>query len=278
MLSDADMRTFDQIKRYYEIEKNLANRLRRATQSERQQLYVEVYDEFLTTLANDSSAPSNDLALQAGRTRSQMKFLRRFLYPEAVFLELGSSSCRMAIEVAKHVNKVYAVDVSFGTVDRSSLPPNLECVEFDGLHLPVAPESIDIAYSHQVIEHVHPEDAIDQLAEIYRVLATGGKFVCVTPNRLNGPHDESRMFDAVATGFHLKEYTIAELVQLLRQSGFSKVVAYTGGRGYYMGCSPVALSLFEAAFSLLPWKWRTSWGAYFPVRPLLAIRLVGWKL
>ena len=97
MLSDADMRTFDQIKRYYEIEKKLANRLRRATQSERQQLYVEVYDEFRTTLANDSSAPSNDLTLQAGRTRSQMKFLRRFLYPEAVFLELGSSSCRTAI-------------------------------------------------------------------------------------------------------------------------------------------------------------------------------------
>jgi SAM-dependent methyltransferase len=142
----------------------------------------------------------------------------------------------------------------------------------------VPPGSIDIAYSHQVIEHVHPEDAIDQLAEIYQALATGGKFICVTPNRLNGPHDESRMFDEVATGFHLKEYTITELGHLFRQTGFSKVIAYSGGWGWYAPSPLCVFRLFEAAFSLLPRKWRISLGRRFPFRPLLAIRLVGWKL
>jgi SAM-dependent methyltransferase len=272
------IRMSSRTRRLYELEKRLSARLRQATQIDRQKLYGEIYSEFRNTVADDLSAPSNDLALQNQRTREQMKFLERFLYPGAVFLELGSSSCRTAIEVARRVKEVYAIDVSFSAVDKSALPSNLHRLHFDGLHLPVSPASIDIAYSHQVIEHVHPEDAIDQLAEIYEALAPGGKFICVTPNRLNGPHDESRMFDEVATGLHLKEYTITELGRLLRKSGFSQVVAYTGGRGCYIGCPQVALKLFEAAFSLLPWNWRTSLGRHFPLRPLLAIRLVGWKL
>src|SRR5581483_7134702 len=56
-------------------------------------------------------------------------------------------------------------------------------------------------------------------------------YICVTPNRLSGPHDVSRNFDTVATGFHLKDYTIGELAALFQQVGFRRVNAFVSMRG-----------------------------------------------
>ena len=86
--------------------------------------------------------------------------------------------------------------------------------------------SVTLAYSFQVMEHIHPDDALEQLRNLFAVIAPGGSYVCVTPNRLNGPHDVSKFYDPVARGFHLKEYTIAELEQLFRGVGFRAVQAY----------------------------------------------------
>jgi SAM-dependent methyltransferase len=277
MPSRTETRTFDQIKRHYEREKKLANRLRQATQSERQQLYGEVYAELRRDLLGNLSLPNNDRASETERVTAQMSFLSRFLYQEAVFMELGASSCRTSIEVAKRVKKVYAIDVSFGEVNKCSLPKNLECRVFDGLHMPIPSGSIDIAYSHQVMEHVHPEDALEQLRSIYNVLAPGGKYICITPNRLNGPHDISQYFDQFATGFHLKEYTTTELAAVFRSVGFSKVSTYTGGRGYYAAIPEISFELLERALSAFPWRLRLALGRRVPLRPLLAIRMVGCK-
>ena len=89
-----------------------------------------------------------------------------------------------------------------------------------------------LAYSFQVMEHIHPDDALEQLRNLFAALAPGGSFFCVTPNRLNGPHDVSKFFDLEARGFHLKEYTITELEALFREVGFRKVEARLrfGGR------------------------------------------------
>ncbi len=278
MRTSNETRTLEQLKRHYELERSLASRLRQATQSERQKLYGEVYSELRKEFSSDLSAPYNDEAFQAKRVTSQMAFLRRFLYPEAVFLEIGSSSCRTAIRVAELVKEVYALDVSFDGVDKSSLPGNVECIVSDGFHLAVPLGSIDIAYSHQVMEHIHSDDALDQLRAIYAVLRPGGKYICITPNRLNGPHDDSKHFDEVATGLHLKEYTITEIVALFRRVGFERVLPYTGMRGCYVSMPKACLTSLEAILTALPCKLRVALGRCFPLRPLLAIRVVGKKV
>lgn len=61
------------------------------------------------------------------------------------------------------------------------------------------------------MEHLHPDDAYEQLQEIYNALIPGGIYICITPNRLSGPHDVSQYFDSIATGFHPKEYTTVEM-------------------------------------------------------------------
>ena len=82
------------------------------------------------------------------------------------------------------------------------------------------------------MEHLHPDDARDQLVNLNRALRLGGAYVFVTPNRVTGPHDISRGFDVIATGFHLREYTNAELIDLLRACGFTPVSIYSSVRGH----------------------------------------------
>src|SRR5262249_3741963 len=149
-----------------------------------------------------------DEQLQSNQgVQSQLRFLNGFIKSSSVFLEIGAGSCLVAIEVARKARRVIAVDVSHEITRRDNLPLNVELKIFDGVKVPVEAGTVDVVYSHQVMEHVHPEDALEQLKTIHRCLRPGGVYICVAPNRINGPHDISRYFDKVATCFHLKEYT-----------------------------------------------------------------------
>ena len=94
------------------------------------------------------------------------------------------------------------------------------------------------------------------------------------PNRINGPHDISKYFDKVATGFHMKEYTTGELSSLCRGVGFSGVASYIGAKGYYFRMPQFLLRMFEAVLEALPYRLRSTIGRGLPVRLLLEIRMV----
>ncbi len=91
--------------------------------------------------------------------------------------------------------------------------------------------SLDVVYSNDVVEHLHPEDALDQSAAICDALRPGGLYLCVSPNRLSGPHDISRHFADTPQGFHLCEYTAIELAELFRRAGFASVQMVLTVRG-----------------------------------------------
>jgi len=144
------------------------------------------------------------------------------------------------------------VDVSQVIVSAAQKMPNLEVVISDGTSLPVEPGSVDVAYSDQLMEHLHPDDALSQLTNVARAVRPGGVYICITPNRVNGPHDVSRGFDEVATGFHLREYTGREIREMFLGAGFTHIDFYAGGRGHYARI-PTALALSgEVAFERLP--------------------------
>jgi hypothetical protein len=63
------------------------------------------------------------------------------------------------------------------------------------------------------------------------VLRQNGTYLCVTPSRLNGPHDISKYFDDEATGLHIKEYTNAELQALFLAAEFFRLLRLCGRRG-----------------------------------------------
>ena len=181
------------------------------------------------------------------------------------------------MEVARKVKRVIALDVSHEITRRDDLPSNVELKIFDGVEVPVAAGTVDIVYSHQVMEHVHPDDAVVQLQTIYRSLRPGGAYVCVVPNRISGPHDISRHFDEVATGFHMREYTTGELAVLFRSSGFRRTKSFVGAKGHYFAVPQLLLIALERLLDKMPYQVRAGVGRRTPVRQLLEIRMAAWK-
>jgi SAM-dependent methyltransferase len=226
-------RSPEQVREHYELEKALAAQLRSAGAQERKQLYGRLYDELFRRLPHHPTLTRKVSAEETRRrVRYQLRLLRRFIGPDTSYLEVGPGDCALSFEVARYVRKSIGIDVSAELTAASGRPENFELVLSDGTSIPVPAGSIDVAYSNQLMEHLHPDDARDQLINLNRALRCGGLYVCATPNRLTGPHDISRDFDAVATGFHLREYTNTELMALFRGCGFGRVRVYNSVRGY----------------------------------------------
>lgn len=241
-----ERRTLEQLREHYEIEKELANKLRNANKENRKKLYTSVYNELFNRVPHHPQLFKKHNLMERGEAVDhQMKLLKRFLKPSITFLEIGSGSCNLSIKVAQYVKKVYAIDVSDEIAKDLESRDNFEFIVSDGCSIPVPDHSIDVAYSYQLIEHLHPDDTYDQLQNIYKALAYKGVYICVTPNKLSGPHDISTYFDDFATGFHLREYTAVELYDLFRNCGFSKIDYYVGIKGRYFVFPFFLLNIFE---------------------------------
>jgi ubiquinone/menaquinone biosynthesis C-methylase UbiE len=275
-------RTPSQVREHYEVEKELAAKLRNASKQERTHLYSSLYAELYERLPHHPQLARKSLAERREEAQLhlqiQMGFLRHFLQKDTTFLEIGAGDCSLSLEVADSVRRVYAVDVSEKLTQNLTPPKNFQLIlSPSGCTIPLPSNSVDVAYSNSLIEHLHPEDAFEQLQDVHRVLASGGIYICVTPHRLSGPHDVSRYFDASATGFHLKEYTIAELNDTFKQAGFSKAEVYAGGRGRYVNAPMRPAVWCERLVGTFPQSIRRSLLSNLPLRVLFGIRIVGTK-
>jgi SAM-dependent methyltransferase len=260
---------------HYTVERELADRLRNAPREQRQALYAEVYDELFQRVPFHPQLQWKDEPAQSReRVERQLKLLGRVLRPGITFLELGAGDCSLSAAVAPAARKVYAVEVSEEITKGLDLPGNVEVVISDGTSIPVPAGTVDIAYSNSLMEHLHPDDAEEQLANVFAALAPGGAYLCVTQDGLSGPHDVSRHFDRVATGFHLHEYTVRELAGLFRAVGFSRLDIYLGGHGRFVRSPVSPISATERALEAMPYRLRKRAASLMPFR---IIRLVGFK-
>ena len=267
-------RSAEAIRRHYDTEKTLAARLRGATREERSSLYRTVYDDLFRLLPDHPQLVRKQSPEQARhKISAQLGLLAPYLRSDAVFLELGAGDCALSLEIAMRVKQVYAVDVSEQIMAGVQRRDNLTLVICDGCTIPLPPNTVDVVYSNQLIEHVHPDDLVQQLWSVRSVLRQNGTYLCVTPNRLNGPHDVSKYFDDEATGLHIKEYTNAELQALLLAAGFSDCCAYAGAEGRYLRL-PVSLPIaIETILQRLPISIRKSIARRSPFTKLLGVRI-----
>ena len=276
-----ETRSAEQVREHYLVERSLADRLRAAPRAARPPLYGEVYDELFRRVPHHPQLrATKDAERQARRRRSvehQWRMVRRFLGPDSVFMEIGAGDCALSIRAAALVRQVFAIDVSEELTRGLALPANVELRLTAGAAVPAPSGAVHVAFSNQLMEHLHPEDALDQLREIQRSLAPGGVYVCITPNRLNGPHDISAHFDEQATGLHLREYSARELRALLREAGFREVRFYAGARGWYLRVPYMLIALGERLLQAIPSRIRRSLGGFAPMRALLGVRVAGVK-
>lgn len=129
-------------------------------------------------------------------------------------------------------------------------------VDFEVDKLPLEANSVDIAVSLAVIEHLRdPENFI---SEIFRCLRPGGLIYLSTPNF---QLDFKNFYNDPT---HVRPYTPISLVELLRLNGFESAAAFPGLRckniSWYRGSKK-----FIKAYYLLPFRSDTS----FPVPSFL---------
>jgi len=269
------MRSLERLRHHYEVERKLASHLQAAPRERRLHMLTGLYEELFREVPDHprlvrKHTPEDSRA----NVEKQMQFMGRFLRPQTTLLEIGPGDCAFSFAAARRVRQVYAVDVDAVLSHNAQPPGNFRLFISDGVSVPVPAGSVDLAYSNQLMEHLHPDDGREQLANIFAALAPGGAYVCITPNRLDGPHDISRWFSDQASGFHLKEYTVTELERLFRQTGFRRVHAYARTKSVWVRVPLALITRIEAALERTPANARKALARRWPLRGLLNGALV----
>ncbi len=268
----------EELRRLYLLEKELADQLRAAPESERASLYGEVYDRYFRALPEDlAPRPS------AEQTVLQKRLIAPFLRHDTVFLEIGSGDGSLARSLATEVHEVWTVEASMVIAEGGEVPAtNFHHVLPIDADERISRNSVDLAFSCHFLEHLHPADLGPHLEQVLRWLKPGAPYVAITPNRLHGPHDISGYFSDRPEGFHLREYSFFDLAEAFRLAGFSRVEALLG-----IGSDPVRwpvwpIRLIEAGLDLVGPSFRRrlfdQWMKdQAPLRPLEQVKIVGWK-
>jgi len=215
-------RTFEQIKRHYEVEKSIAEKLKRANREERKAIFPVMYDELFAKVADHprlSKRENKEKVLAANRQKLQL--VKKYLNDFTVFLEFGSGDCHFASEVCKHVKQVYAVDISDQRGKLFNAAHNFELIVYDGYNLDLEDSSIDVVFSDQLIEHLFPGDIEGHFKLVKRILRDKGLYIFRSPHAFFGPQDISKYFSDEPEGFHLKEWTYSEIEKILKKLNFS---------------------------------------------------------
>lgn len=277
-LIPCEKRTPDEVREHYRVERELADRLRASTEAERQNLYTEVYEELFRRIPHHQQLTSPvDGKSRHRRLGWQVALLKRFLKQDHVFFEIGGGDCALSMEVAPRVARSIGCDVAPCLSTGLVKPVNFSFLQTDGRTFDLGDESVDVAYSNQLMEHLHVDDVRAQLQEIFRVLKPGGHYVCVTPNRIGGPWDISMYFEKRAKGFHMKEYTVGELVGMFQEMGCSRVGVYCGGRGMFWRAPVGFVRACEWLLQRLPDAISFPLARSLPGRAVLGIRIVAVK-
>ena len=246
-------RPWELVIQQYEVERVLAERLKSALRVERPHLYRTLYEELLARVPHHPMAPGSPYRYVRDRSvTEELELLLPFTKPHSVVLEIGAGDLSLSRIVASRVKSVIAVDITDRYHSQDLLPSNLRFLLSDGISLDLEPDSVDVAYSNQLLEHFHPDDTEEHIRNVARALKPGAVYICITPHRWAGPHDVSRYFDRVSTGLHLKEYTVGELMRLFGRNGFREVSVLFSIRHRYMRVPGATARVVELIVAALP--------------------------
>lgn len=246
-------RTYQSVLHHFEVERAIARRLMAADREGRKRIYGTMYDELFAEVPDHPRLTRRkDEQATEKMNRRKMKLAQPFVRRDRSFLEFGAGDCRFSFAMCGLAGKVIAVDIADQIGPGVQRPSNFELVVYNGYDLDLPENSVDTAFSDQLIEHLHPEDTEHHFRIVHRLLKPGGVYTFRTPHRLTGPHDVSRYFSERAEGFHLKEWTYGELADLLKNLGFRSLEAYWFGRDRLIRLPVLAFRTTEAVLEHVP--------------------------
>lgn len=134
-------------------------------------------------------------------------------------LEIGFGEGYGTRLLSDAVGEIVGIDVEQTVVDYALdkyASSKCKYMHYDGSTVPYPDETFDVVISFQVIEHIVNDAAF--IAEVYRVLKTGGRFYITTPNRTTRLKPGQKPWNR----FHVREYYPGQLADLL-QVNFGEV-------------------------------------------------------
>ena len=137
-------------------------------------------------------------------------------------LDIGSGNGKLALALAQNKNEVVGIDISSialemaeNKLEKLNRDQTLS-VSFkygDARVLDFPDQTFDFVVSHDLIEHLTENDFLPHLSEVERVLKIGGSYLFWTP---------SRLLSGTSYGLHLKEYTVQDMVKIIKQKNFKQ--------------------------------------------------------
>jgi len=202
-----------------------ADRLRAVAAEARPQAFREVYDQVLRRIL--AQRPLDAKALRLGANDKIALFIRATAGGGHSILEVGCGFGATALHVGRGQREMVGVDAAPTAIETArhlaAGRPEMRFEVMDATRLEFPDGRFDLAYSIDLIEHLHPDDVGRHLLEIRRVLRPGGRLVVKTPSELTGPHEGK---DPGDQGFlHFREYRYGTLLPLLREAGFRRLRA-----------------------------------------------------
>jgi SAM-dependent methyltransferase len=218
------------LRRQYEVEKELAARLRSSPREGRTELFKTLYGELFQRVPEHVRLTRRDTPEQSARAvEARLRLLRPQLRPDITLLEFAPGDCRLAAAAATLCKEVVAVDISDQHDLAEQLPDNLRLVIYDGYTLDVPDASVDVCFSYQFLEHLHPDDVDPHFTMAARVLKPGGCYVFDTPHRYSGPHDIAGLFGHKLECLHMQEWTCRDLRRIAAAHGFGRSYVFRRG-------------------------------------------------
>jgi SAM-dependent methyltransferase len=247
-------RTLEQIENHYLVEKSIAARLRKASKEERKQIFATMYDELFEKVPDHPRLTQRNSKEQTRiACKSKMTLIREFLNPSTIFVEIAPGDCKFAMEVAALVKNAYGVDISDQRDKNDPVPENFSLIVYDGYRLDeIQKNTVDLVFSDQFIEHLHPDDIQAHFELVYQMLKPGGKYVFRTDHSFTGPHDISQYFSYIPEGFHLKEWSFIEFYGVLNKINFTKYYIIWKAKSIKLKLPYIYARICENMLDLIP--------------------------
>ena len=198
-------RTAAQLRNHFEVERELAAKVLSSSREERKILLPALYEELFARVPDHPRLTRQITPeMSSAAIEARLRILRPHLKKNLNFLECAAGDCALSYAVCPYVDSVTAVDISDQRALSASEPENFNLILYDGYKLDVDDESIDMVFSYQFLEHLHPDDVGIHFHNASRVLKHGGVYIFDTPHRFSGTHDISVVFGNELECLHLQ--------------------------------------------------------------------------